>query len=94
MGRWAVGLAGLSVSCIALLLLAFALGVDPADSYTDDGAQAAWGLVIWASAVSAVVTGVLAVVRRHDRSALVRTAVVVGLLPALMLISEIALGKF
>jgi hypothetical protein len=44
--------------------------------------------------VGAVVTGVLAVVRRHDRSALVRTAVVVGLLPALMLISEIALGKF
>jgi hypothetical protein len=68
--------------------------VELADSYGDSWLQALWGLVIWAAAVTALVAGLVAVLRAHDRSRLVRSAVVVGLLPPALLISEIALGKF
>jgi hypothetical protein len=95
-GRWSVVLAGVSVTCILLLVLVvYVLGlVEPADSYTDDAAQAAWGLLIWASAVASFVVGVVAIARQHERSLLVMAAVLLGLLPVVLLISEIALGKF
>ena len=95
-GRWSVALAGVSVTCIALLVLVvYVLGlVEPADSYTDDWAQAAWGVLIWATALASLVVGVVAITRRHERSLLVMAAVLLGLLPVALLISEIALGKF
>ena len=95
-GRWSVALAGVSVTCILLLVLVvYVLGlVEAADSYTDDAAQAAWGLLIWASAVASFVVGVVAIARRHERSVLVVAAVLLGLLPIALLASEIALGKF
>ena len=94
-GRRAVALAGLCVGGVALLVLAFALGiVEPADSYTDSWAQLVWGLGIWACGVAAVVTGFVAIVRHHERSWMVVLATVLGLLPLVLLLSEIALGKF
>jgi len=95
-GRWSVTLAGVSVACILLLVLVVhVLGlVEAADSYTDDPAQTAWGLLIWASAVASFVVGVVAIARRHERSLLVMAAVLLGILPVVLLVSEIALGKF
>lgn len=95
-GRWSVALAGVSVTCILLLVLVvYVLGlVEPADSYTDDWTQAAWGVLIWTTALASLVVGVVAIARRHERSLLVMAAVLLGLLPVVMLISEIALGKF
>ena len=95
-GRWSVALAGVSVTCILLLVLVvYVLGlVEPADSYTDDWAQAGWGLLIWTTALASFVVGVVAITRRHERSLLVMAAVLLGLLPVVLLISEIALGKF
>lgn len=95
LGRWAVALAGLSVTGIALLVLAFVLGiVEPADSYTDSWAQLFWGVGIWGCAVAAFVVGLTAILRHHERSWLVMLATALGLLPLVLLISEIALGKF
>jgi hypothetical protein len=95
MGRWAVTLAGLSVTGIVLLVLGFALDiVEPADSYTDSWAQLVWGVGIWVCAVAALVTGLLAIVRHHERSWMVALATALGVLPLVLLLSEIALGKF
>lgn len=95
-GRWSVALAAVSVACITVLVLVvYVLGiVDPADSYTDDWLQATWGFVIWTTAVASLVAGAVAIIRRHERSPLVIAAALLGLLPVVLLISEIALGKF
>ena len=95
LGQRAIALAGLSVTGVVLLVAGFALdAVEPADSYTDSWAQLVWGLGIWACAVAAFVLGLVAIVRHHERSWLVVVATALGLLPAVLLISEIALGKF
>ena len=95
LGRRAITFAGLSVTGILLLVLSFALGiVEPADGYTDSWPQLVWGMGIWACAVTAFVTGLIAIVRHHERSWMVTLATALGLLPVVLLISEIALGKF
>jgi hypothetical protein len=94
-GRWAITLAGLSLTGIVLLVLGFAVNiVEPADSYTDSWAQLVWGAGIWVCAVTAFVTGVVAIVRHHERSWMVMLATALGLLPVVLLLSEIAMGKF
>ena len=76
-------------------LLSFALGiVEPAQSYTDSWAQLVWGLGIWACEVTAVVTGLIAIIRHHERSRMVVLATALGLLPLTLLLSEIATGNF
>jgi hypothetical protein len=94
-GRWAVTLAALSVTGIVLLVFGFAIDiVEPADSYTDSWPQLVWGVGIWMCAVAAFVAGLVAMLRHHDRSWLVVLATALGLLPVVLLLSEIALGKF
>jgi hypothetical protein len=94
-GRRAITFAGLSVTCIVLLVLSFALGiVEPADSYTDSWPQLVWGAGIWACAVAAFVAGLVAIIHHHERSWMVVLATALGLLPVVLLVSEIALGKF
>ena len=94
-GRRAITFAGISVAGVVLLVSSFALGlVEPADSYTDSWAQLVWGLGIWVCAVAALVAGLVAIVRHHDRSWIVVLATALGLLPVVLLLSEIALGKF
>jgi hypothetical protein len=94
-GRRAITFAGVSVTGILLLVLSFALGVvEPADSYTDSWAQLVWGAGIWVCAIAALVAGLVAMIREHERSWMVVLATALGLLPLGMLISEIALGKF
>ena len=94
-GWRALTLAGLSVTGIVLLVLGFALDiVEPADSYTDSWAQLVWGAGIWICAVAAFVTGLIAIIRHHERSWMVVLATALGLLPVVLLLSEIALGKF
>jgi len=95
-GWWSVALAGVSVVGILLLVVVvYVLGViEPAEDYTDDWVQAAWGVLIWATALACFVVGVVAIARRHERSWMVWVATLLGLLPVALLISEIALGKF
>lgn len=95
LGRRAITLAGLSVTGIVLLVLGFALDIiEPADSYTDSWAQLAWGVGIWGCAIAAFAVGLVAIVRHHERSWMVLLATALGLLPVVLLLSEIALGKF
>lgn len=93
-GRRAITLAGLSLTGIALLVLSFALGVEPAKSYTDSWPQLVWGAGIWGCAVAAFISGLTAIVRHHERSWMVVLATALGLLPLVLLVSEIATGNF
>jgi hypothetical protein len=94
-GRRAITLAALCLAGVVLLVAAFALDiVEPADTYTDSWPQLVWGIGIWACAIGAVVNGLVAMVRHHERSWMVVLATVLGLLPLVLLLSEIALGKF
>lgn len=94
-GQRAVTLAGVSVTGIVLLVLSFALGiVEPADTYTDSWPQLVWGVGIWGCAIGALVTGLVAITRHRERSWMVVLATALGLLPVVLLLSEIALGKF
>lgn len=94
-GRRAITLAGLSLAGVGLLVLSFALGlVEPAKSYTDSWGQLVWGLGIWVCGIGAVVTGLVAIIGHHERSWMVVLAAAVGLLPLVLLVGEIALGKF
>lgn len=94
-GRRAITFAGLSVTGIVLLVLGFALDiVEPADSYTNSWSQLVWGAAIWVCAVAAFVSGLVAILRHHERSWMVMLATALGLLPVVLLLSEIALGKF
>jgi len=78
-----------------VVVFSFAVGVvEPADSYTDSWVQLVWGGGIWVCAVAAFVAGLVAIVRRHERSWMVVLATALGLLPVVLLLSEIALGKF
>lgn len=91
----AVTFAGLSLTGIALLVSSFALGiVEPAENYTDSWGQLVWGVGIWACAVAAFVSGLVAIVRHRERSWTVLLATGLGLLPLALLLSEIALGTF
>jgi hypothetical protein len=94
-GRRAITFAGVSVTGIALLVVSFVLGiVEPAERYTDSWGQLAWGVGIWGFAVAALVAGLVAMVRHHERSWMVVLATALGLLPVVLLLSEIALGDF
>ena len=91
-GRWSVTLAGLALGGTILLAVAFALGLEPADSFSDDWLLTGAGATILACGAAAVVTGAIAVVRRHDYSLLVAAAVGLGLVPVVLMLQQVAEG--
>ncbi len=94
-GRWAVALAGLTAANVVLILGSLAFGgVELPATFSDNWGFGLWGVSIWVTGVASLVSGVIAMTRGHDRSRLVVLATLLGLLPVVLLISEIALGKF
>ena len=93
-GSWAVGLAGLAVAGTVATIIAFALGVERADGFTDTDhwAISLTGAGVLASAAASLAAGIDALVRRHDRAWLVVTAVVVGGLITLLMLQQVAEG--
>jgi hypothetical protein len=75
-------------------MVAFALGAEHADAFTDSDhwAISLTGMGVLISAVASLVTGIDALVRRHDRAWLVVTAVVVGGLLTLLALQQVAEG--
>lgn len=95
LGRWAVGFGALTLTSVVLILLSLALNVvDLPDSFSDNWWFGVWGVSIWATGLASVVTGVVAITRRHERSWMVLLATALGFLPVALLLSEVALGKF
>lgn len=68
-GRWAVALGALTLTSVVLILLSIAYNVvDLPDSFSDNWLFGVWGLTIWATGLASMVTGAVAIIRRHERS--------------------------
>lgn len=100
-GRWApasrlgaasLTLGGVAFAGLVLLAVAFALGLDHADTYTDSWLLLVWGLLILLSGLGAGVAGAWALVRDHERSWAVMVMTAVGLLVAVVVLREAAQG--
>lgn len=92
MGRWATSLAGVALGGTVASAIAFSLGMEHADSFTDKPLLTLAGLAILASGATSAVTGLLALVRRHDRSWLVLSATGVGVLITALMLQQVAEG--
>lgn len=85
LGRWAVGLAGAALTGTVALAVAFSTGLEPAQSFSDNWVLTSVGMGVLALAVAALVTGVVALTARHDRSwGVVVSAVAAGAVTVLL----------
>ncbi|KRF35327.1 hypothetical protein ASG94_14595 [Nocardioides sp. Soil805] len=91
-GAWTVVLAAVASGGTVALAVAFAAVLEPADGFTDNRLVDAAGLSILLSAVGCLVAGVVAVVRRHDRSWAVLTATAVGGVVTAVTVLQVAEG--
>ena len=92
LGRWALSLAGLALGGTVALAIAFAAGLDSAESFTDNWILSAAGVAIRACAAASAVTGLMAMIRRHDRSWWVVSATGVGVLLTALTLQQVAEG--
>lgn len=92
LGRWALGLAGVAVAGTAVLAVAFATGLEPAESFSDNWLLTSAGVAVLALSLAAVVTGVVALAARHDRSWGVLGAAVAGGTLALLFVQQLLEG--
>lgn len=91
-GTWALSLTGLALGGTAALAIAFSAGLESADSFTDNWMLTAAGVAILASAAASSVTGLLAMIRRHDHSWSVLSATGVGVLLTALSLQQVAEG--
>lgn len=100
-GRWApesrlgttcLALGGAAFAGLVLLSVAFALGMDHADSFTDSWLLLGWGLLILGSGLGAGVAGAVAMIRDHERSWAVALMTAVSVVVAFVMLREAAQG--
>lgn len=92
MGRWALSLGGLAFVGIVAVVIAFAAGLEHGGGFTDNWIASLMGVTVAASAVGSAVTGLLAVIRRHDHAWLVFAATGMGVLLTALMLREVAQG--
>lgn len=92
LGTWAAATAVLALGGTVALAVGFALGLEQADSFSDRPLLTLAGGAVLASGVASVVTGLLALVRRHDRSWLVVAATVVGAVVTVVITQQVVEG--
>jgi hypothetical protein len=88
-GRRAVVSAVVFVVALGFMMIAAALGQRGGDAIWDNWWLGAPGLVAGAGALSALVTGIVAMGREHDRSVSVILATAIGVFVAIFLLGEI-----
>jgi hypothetical protein len=91
-GKWTLALAGLGLGGTVVLGLAFSRGLEPAGSFTDNWLLTGLGAAILASAAASVVTGGLALIRRHDHSWMVLSATGIGVLVTALMLQQVGEG--
>ena len=92
LGEWTAWLAGLAFGGTVTLAIAFALGMEHADSFSDKPLLTLAGVAILASGTTSVVTGALALMRHHDHSWVVVSATVFGVLVTALALQQVAEG--
>lgn len=91
-GTWATSLTGLALAGTVALVIAFSAGLDSAETFTDNWLLSAAGVAISVCAVASAVTGLLALIRRHDHSWLVVAATGVGGLVSALMLQQVVEG--
>jgi hypothetical protein len=91
-GRWALSLAALAVGGTVAVAIAFSAGLDHGGSFADNWVASLAGVAILASAVASVVTGLLALTRRHEHSRLVVAATCASGLVTVLMLQQVAEG--
>lgn len=92
LGAWTISLAGVALGGLAMLATAFALGAGPADSFSDNWFLSVVGTAILGTATAAAVTGVLAILRGHERSWWVLCATACGVIMTVLMLQQVAEG--
>ena len=92
LGTWALSLMGLALGGTVALAIAFAAGLEPAESFTDNWLLSAAGVAILSSAAASAAAGLLALFRRHDHSWLVVSATGVGVLVTALMLQQVVEG--
>jgi invasion protein IalB len=92
LGAWAIRLAGVALGGLAVLAVAFALGLEPADRFSDDWLLSLAGTAVLASGAAAAVTGVVAILREHERSWSVLCGTACGVLMTVAMVQQVAEG--
>jgi hypothetical protein len=91
-GRWCLWLAGIGLGGVAALAAAFAVGLEPADSFTDNWLLSSLGVALLASGAGSAATGSVALLRHRERSWLVLGATAVGVLVTALVLQQVAEG--
>jgi hypothetical protein len=92
LGTWSLSLASLALGGTVALAIAFAAGMEPADSFTSNWMLTTAGVAILASAAASAVTGLIAMVRRVEHSWSVLGATAVGVLLTALMLQQVAEG--
>lgn len=74
------------------LAIAFALGMEHAEGFSDKPLLTLAGVAILASGTTSVLAGALALMRHHDHSWLVLSATMVGVLVTALTLQQVAEG--
>jgi hypothetical protein len=92
LGTWALSLAGLALGGTVATAIAFAAGLEHAESFSDNWLLTAAGFAILASAAASAVTGAIARIRHHDHAWSVVSAAIVGALLTALMLQQVAEG--
>ncbi len=84
----ALALAGLALGGTVVVGVAFSLGLHRADSFADNWLLTGSGAAILVSGAASVVAGVVALLRRHDRSWAVLSATASGVLVTALMLQQ------
>jgi hypothetical protein len=88
-GKWSIGLIGGLVLFFALLWLLAASGQRGGDTFSSNLALAVPGLLAAICGIAAFFTGIIAIIKSKERSALVFLAVIIGLFVLFFCLGEI-----
>lgn len=92
LGRWAASFAAAALALTVALMIAFAAGLEPADSFTDSWLLTTVGAAVTVGSVAATITGLLAMTHGHDHSWLVAGATGVGFLMSVLTLQQVVEG--
>ena len=92
LGRWAASCAATALGLTVAVSIAFAAGVESGDSFGDNWFLSVVGFAVLIGSVTATLTGLVAMTRRHDHSWLVAGATGVGLLLSALMLQQVAEG--
>jgi predicted transcriptional regulator len=85
-------LAALAAVGTAALVIAFAIGLEPAVSFSDNWLLTGAATAVTATAIGSALLGLVALTARHDRSWVVLAATIAGIVLSALFLQQVAEG--